>query len=195
MKVSKAVSAARASMRAGLALAMLVTAIISAPTSAGAITRSQVVKRANSWVKKRVPYSQSRYYKGYRQDCSGFVSMAWKLKKSYTTRNISSKAKRISKKSLRPGDAVLIPGHISIFGGWKNRKKGTYYALEETRPGSHAKRQVRRIPRGAKFLRRKGLQTVVAKKPAPKPVPVPVPATTTTDTLVAPAELLSAFQN
>lgn len=191
MKVTKIVSAARAFVSAGLAVTILVSGIMSAPVSAGAITRKQVVKRANAWVKKRVPYSQSRHHRGYRQDCSGFVSMAWKLKKSYTTRTISSKAKRISRKALQPGDAVLIPGHISIFAGWKNRKKGTYYALEETRPGSHAKRQVRKIPRGAKFLRRKGLRTVIAKATAPKPIP----AVTTTNTLVAPAQLLSAFQD
>lgn len=144
--------------------AIMAATLIWAPLSAGAVTRSQIITRAEHWVHKRVPYSQSSYYRGYRQDCSGFVSMAWKLGKSYTSRSISSRARRISRSKLRPGDAILIPGHVSIFGGWKNRRKGEYYALEETTWGSHAKRHVREITSGAKFLRRKGL-----KKAAPQP--------------------------
>ena len=35
-----------------------------------------------------VPYSQTRYYAGYRTDCSGFVSMCWALPSSYNTRTL-----------------------------------------------------------------------------------------------------------
>jgi len=151
-------------MRAGIVVMIMTTALVSAPLEAGAITRSQVMKRAKSWVAKRVPYSQSSYHAGYRQDCSGFVSMSWKLGKSYTSRTISSRAKRIKMSSLKPGDAVLIPGHVSIFGGWKNKKKRQYYAYEETTWGSHAKKRVRTIASNATFLRRKGIKSSAPKK-------------------------------
>ena len=151
------------------------TVSLSAPAPASAITRQKILKRANHWVKKRVPYSQHGTYRGYRRDCSGFVSMSWKLGKSYSTSNISRRAKRIKVSSLKPGDAVLIPGrHVSIFGGWKNKRKRTYYALEETTWGSHAKKRVRKIPHGARALRRKGVtapkrRIYVAARPRPSP--------------------------
>jgi len=172
----------------GAALVVVVSAAVSlsAPASAGAITREKVIKRANVWVKKRVSYSQHRTYKGYRRDCSGFVSMSWKLGKSYSTRSISKRARRIKVSSLKPGDAVLIPGrHVSIFGGWKNKKKRTYYALEETTWGSHAKKRVRKIPRGARALRRKGLtepKLRVRRAPAMRPVLPSQPPTSTVTT-------------
>jgi len=164
---------------------------LSAPASASAITRHKIIKRANVWVKKRVSYSQHSTYKGYRRDCSGFVSMSWKLGKSYSTRSISKRAKRIKISSLKPGDAVLIPGrHVSIFGGWKNKKKRTYYALEETTWGSHAKKRVRKIPHGARALRRKGLteperRVAVVSKPRP-PRPSEPPTSTVTTPAVEP---------
>jgi len=171
-------------MGAVLVIVVSMTVSLSAPAQAHAITRATILKRANVWVKKKVPYSQSRYYKGYRRDCSGFVSMAWKLKKSYTTRTISKRAKRIKISSLKPGDAVLIPGHVSLFGGWKNKKKRTYYALEQTTWGSHAKKRVRKIPRGAKALRRKGITTPKPRKKvvvAPRPPAPSVPSTWSID--------------
>ncbi len=155
----------RSIVSAALIVAFAATLTFGAPAQASAITRSQIIKRSTVWVKKRIPYSQSRTYKGYRRDCSGFVSMAWGLKRSYTTRTISSRAKRIKVRSLKPGDAVLSPGHVSIFGGWKNKKARTYYAYEETTWGSHAKKRVRTIPRNAKALRYKKL-TPPRKAPA-----------------------------
>lgn len=157
MKVRTVRPVARSLVSAGLAVAILATATFSAPAQAEALTRKQIIARAKSWVAKRVPYSQSRYYRGYRQDCSGFVSMAWGLKRSYTTRTISKRAKRIPLTSLQPGDAVLVRGHVSLFGGWKNKSKRRYYALEQTTWGSHAKFRVRTAPKRAKGLRLRGL--------------------------------------
>lgn len=157
MKVRNGVFDARTAIGAALVAALTATIFLSAPVPAQAITRDKVIKRAKVWVKKKIPYSQSRYYRGYRRDCSGFVSMAWKLNRSYTTRTISSRAKRIPVRALKPGDAVLTSGHVSLFGGWKNKRKRTYYALEQTTWGSHAKKRVRRVPGGAKALRYKKL--------------------------------------
>jgi len=182
VKVLRRTPLDRALVGAVLIVAIASVISLTAPVQAHAITRTKIMKRAKSWVHKKVPYSQSGHYRGYRRDCSGFVSMAWGLKKSYTTRTISKRAKRIRVSSLRPGDAVLLPGHVSIFGGWKSKKHRTYYALEETTWGSHAKKRVRKIPHGAKALRRKGLtkprrRTAVVKRPVAPPVSVP-----TTDT-------------
>jgi hypothetical protein len=144
---------------------------------ARAITRPEVLKRANHWIKKKVPYSQSSYYEGYRQDCSGFVSMAWKLKTSYTSSSIGSTATKISVKALRPGDAVRRPGHVEIFDGWKNKAKRQYWALEESTWGRPALRAVKRFKSGYTALRLRGIKDAAPKKPAPpKPRPAIPPA-------------------
>ncbi len=45
--------------------------------SASAITRQTVHDRMQNWVNRQIPYSQTNYTDGYRQDCSGYVSMGW----------------------------------------------------------------------------------------------------------------------
>jgi hypothetical protein len=145
-------------------------------TPAHAITRPEVLKRANHWIKKRVQYSQSSYYQGYRRDCSGFVSMAWKLKTSYTSSDIGSTAHKISMKSLKPGDAVRRPGHVEIFGGWKNQRKRQYWALEESTWGLPALRKVKKFKSGYTALRLRGIKEAPKRKPAPKPLPATPPA-------------------
>lgn len=179
MKVTTRTRFVHLFVRAGLALLIAAPALLSAPASAQAITRDQVLTRGRSWVAKKVSYSQSRYYRGYRRDCSGFVSMAWKLGRSYTTRSISSRARRIRISSLKPGDAVLVPGHVSLFVRWKNKRKGTYVAMEQTTWGSHAKRRVRKIRRHAKALRLTSI-----RNPRLRVATVPKTPTTTTPTAV-----------
>lgn len=181
MKVRSVRLVGRAFSRAALAVAIL-SATFVAPVSAGAITRSEIIARSKKWVAKRVPYSQSRYYRGYRQDCSGFVSMAWNLKRSYTSRTLSSRAHRVAISNLKPGDVVWKPGHVSIFGGWKNKRKRTYYALEQTTWGSHAKKRVRTIPRNAKGLRRDGL-----KRPARRVASAPATVSPTAGAIASAA--------
>lgn len=172
VKVSEVRLDGRALASAAIAAAFLATALVTSPAPAQAITRGQIIARAKSWIAKRIPYSQRRYHGGYRQDCSGFVSMAWGLRRSITSRTISSVSRRISIASLKPGDAVWKPGHVSIFGGWKNRSRREYYALEQTTWGSHAMRRVRTIPPNGRAYRYKRLTT-----PAPRPVATR-PATT-----------------
>lgn len=112
------------------------------------ITRAQVLSRGRSWVRKRIPYSQSRYYKGYRTDCSGFVSMAWRASTSYTTRSIGAISKRIGRGSLRPGDAVLYSGHIVLFVKWKSKRAGTFVCYEEANSRADSRRSIRRLKKG-----------------------------------------------
>jgi hypothetical protein len=147
-------------LRRLLLATILATAIVHGgiPTPAHAITRRTVIKRARHWVKKRVRYSQRRYYRGYRRDCSGFVSMAWKLKKSYTSSTIRRKAKRVPWRKLKPGDAVRRPGHVVIFAGWKNKRKRRYVSLEESTWGKPARRRVKKLRRGESALRYKHIK-------------------------------------
>lgn len=137
------------------ALLALIPAIVPAP--AAALTRPEVVFRARAWISKGVTYSQSSYFAGYRQDCSGFVSMAWGLGRSYTTRDIATTAIRVPYSQLRLGDAVLQPGHVQVFGGWKDKAAGTYVALEESMWGTPAHSRVKQLPTSGEGLRFRGI--------------------------------------
>lgn len=123
------------------------------PAPAHAITRSDVIARAHSWVTKKVIYSQRSTFAGYRRDCSGFVSMAWRLGTSYTSRSIHRVAKRIPISQLRAGDAVRTTGHVAIFVKWKSKAKRTYVAMEESTWGRPALHRVRKLGRSATALR------------------------------------------
>jgi hypothetical protein len=88
--------------------------------------RRNAIERGFKWFDKNVSYSQSRYYEGYRTDCSGFISMCWQLGTSYTTANFINDGptwdKLSSYDSLKPGDALVRrsngAGHIVLFLGW-----------------------------------------------------------------------------
>ena len=141
-----------------MAIALSVALALAANgATAHAITRQEVLKRAGSWIAKEVPYSQSSYFDGYRQDCSGFVSMAWKLGDSYTSSTVDERAKKISWRDLKPGDAVQRSGHVEIFGGWENKGERRYWALEESTWGKPALRKVKSFESGYNALRRDGI--------------------------------------
>jgi hypothetical protein len=123
------------------------------PTTAHAITRADVLHRAHTWVAKKVLYSQHAHYAGYRRDCSGFVSMAWRLSHSYTSRTIHAVATRVPLERLKAGDAVHTPGHVAIFVKWANKAHTRYVAMEETHWGHPAMQRVRPLGRGATGLR------------------------------------------
>ncbi|HEX9094344.1 MAG TPA: hypothetical protein VF902_10225 [Coriobacteriia bacterium] len=150
------------------AAAIALLLLFGTPAPAHAITRDEVVARGTSWVKARVGYSQRAYYGGYRRDCSGMVSMSWKLGTSLSSRTISSRARRISISSLKPGDAVLTPGHVALFAGWANRRAGTYVALEQSTRRTGAIRRVRSLGRGAVALRYRGITEPVPPAPVPE---------------------------
>jgi len=101
------------------------------------IDGSSMISRAAVWVANRVPYNQGATYQGYREDCSGYVSMAWELSKpGYTTQTLPSVSHPISKGQLKPGDILLNRAeHVVLFGGWANSAQTEYVAYEETRPG------------------------------------------------------------
>ncbi|MFJ8104338.1 peptidoglycan-binding protein [Streptomyces sp. NPDC096132] len=106
-------------------------------------TRAEIIRRAREWVAARVPYSMSAFWSdGYRQDCSGFVSMAWHLPGNEWTGTLDQYGTRISKEELQPGDILLFHNpedprkgsHVVIFGGWTDYTHSYYIAYEETRP-------------------------------------------------------------
>ncbi|MEU2911375.1 peptidoglycan-binding protein [Streptomyces massasporeus] len=113
-----------------------------------AITRTEIINRAKIWVAAKVPYSMSAYWSdGYRQDCSGYVSMAWKLPGNEWTGSLAQYGEKISKEELQPGDILLFHNasdpeqgsHVTLFGGWTNASHTSYTAYEQARP--HARRQ------------------------------------------------------
>ena len=170
----------------------------STPGRTGSITRPEVMARAVSWVVQKVPYSQSRWWTDsagtFRQDCSGYVSMAWRTDQriNYWTGNLSTITDRVPSTSLRPGDVLNLPGkHVVIFAGWEDVGKTKFRLFEQYATG-HTPRFVRNAPlsyylsRGYGAYRYDGIvetrPTVAAvpdvervtSTPAPSPVPEPV---------------------
>jgi hypothetical protein len=112
------------------------------------LTRAQILDRAESWVAAGVPYSMTAYWKdGYRQDCSGFVSMAWGLGVSAWTGDLADYAVRITREELQPGDILLFHNtadpqqgsHTLIFGGWADAARTRYTAYEQSGPGARTR--------------------------------------------------------
>jgi hypothetical protein len=95
----------------------------------------KAIQNAKTWLSPPVPYNQQAYYRGYRTDCSGYVSMAWELGYSATTWTLPNHSYRINKDNLQPGDILLnINEHVLIFAGWANSARTQYWAYEETPP-------------------------------------------------------------
>ncbi|MFF4578843.1 hypothetical protein [Streptomyces sp. NPDC001389] len=127
------------------------TATLAAPAAglfeaAPRLTRAQVLARAKTWLTadngRPVPYSQNKRWKdGYRQDCSGYVSMALGLAKPGPN-TVSLKndgfTRRIAMKDLAPGDLVIKANsnsadqrHVVIFDGWADRAHTAYRSYEQ----------------------------------------------------------------
>ncbi|WP_254076476.1 peptidoglycan-binding protein [Streptomyces pacificus] len=113
------------------------------------MARSDIMSRAKRWVNAKVPYSMSRYWAdGYRQDCSGYVSMAWHLPGNEWTGSLARFGTRIAHQDLQPGDILLFHNaddpsqgsHVTVFGGWADDTHTKYVAYEQTRP--HTRRQI-----------------------------------------------------
>ncbi len=125
-----------------LLLSVLLFTMLGA-ASAHAITRDEVLARAQRLTDFPVAYSQSKYHAGYRTDCSGYVSMCWNTKTSWSTRSFHLVSHRISVKELLPGDALLKKGyHIRLFYGWLDDTR-THYLAYESSDGQVAKGRVR----------------------------------------------------
>jgi len=132
-----------------IALVLLVAVVaISGPAEAYAVTRDGIIKRAQSWVDLRVPYSQRVLFEGHRTDCSGFVSMAWGLPgPGRTTREFAAISTTITREQLQPGDIMLKPGtHVAIFAGWTNPERTEWRSLEQSGSNERAVSRLIRYP-------------------------------------------------
>ncbi|MEV7542800.1 peptidoglycan-binding protein [Streptomyces sp. NPDC089915] len=114
-----------------------------APSLARRIDRATIINRAKLWLEAQVPYSMSEYWTdGYRQDCSGYVSMAWNLGTNEWTGSLDTFATKITKDELLPGDMLLFHNpadpnkgsHVVLFGGWVDETHTHYIAYEQTPP-------------------------------------------------------------
>ncbi|MEU1377481.1 hypothetical protein ABZ442_28070 [Streptomyces triculaminicus] len=114
--------------------------------AAPGISRAQMLQRAKTWLTanngRPVPYSQVKHWKdGYRQDCSGYVSMALRLGAPgpNTVKLKSSRYTRpIAMNQLAPGDLVIKADsdsadfrHVVIFDGWANSAHTAYKSYEQ----------------------------------------------------------------
>ncbi len=126
-----------------LVTAMLLAGVDAAP----ALTRAEIVYRAERWVGLRVAYSQMHSFESYRQDCSGMASMAWRLDRSYSTRSLAPFGERVHRDELQPGDMVLkYDYHAAVFRGWANAEHTWYWALEQSGSVGHAVERLTKYP-------------------------------------------------
>lgn len=111
-------------------------------------TRADIINRAKKWVTAKVPYSMAAYWSdGYRQDCSGYVSMAWNLARNEWTGSLAQYGIKITRAELQPGDILLFHNpanptngsHVTIFGGWTDGTHTSYVAYEQAKP--HTRKQ------------------------------------------------------
>jgi len=139
----------RFSSRHALATVLLAVVLaVSSAIPALAISRTTIVARGRSWVDRAVPYSQSLFFEGYRQDCSGFLSMSWVLSRngapiSYSTADLDAPGlvERIyDKADIQPGDMILRPkdqigaayGHSVLFVAWADPGRTKYIGYHES---------------------------------------------------------------
>ncbi|MEU1483592.1 peptidoglycan-binding protein [Streptomyces sp. NPDC005752] len=118
----------------------------SAGAEAASLTRDEVLRRAKTWLTadngSQVPYSQESVWKdGYRQDCSGYVSMTLGLWKSgpntVELAGNRSLTTPIGVSELLPGDLLIDASgsnttrHVVIFAGWTSSAHTAYQAYEQ----------------------------------------------------------------
>jgi hypothetical protein len=110
-------------------------------------TRADIINRAKQWVSAKVPYSMTAFWSdGYRQDCSGYVSMAWNLGSNEWTGSLAQYGTKITREELQPGDMLLFHNpadpskgsHVTLFGGWTDFTHSYYIAYEQTQPHTRA---------------------------------------------------------
>ncbi|MEU3710374.1 hypothetical protein [Streptomyces catenulae] len=109
-------------------------------------SRTEMLRRAATWLTAndgaQVPYSQADYWKdGYRQDCSGYVSMTLGLPTPGTNTvglaNDRSLTRPISLGELTPGDLLIDADgdnnnrHVVIFEKWNDDAHSSYTAYEQ----------------------------------------------------------------
>ncbi len=133
---------------------------------AAPVTRSQVLARALLWhphSARRVPYSQSKVYEGYRTDCSGYASMTLGLGGGIDAPNTqtlvtAAYSTPIAMSALQPGDLVIDAvgdnneRHAVIFEKWANPAHSAYWEYEQRgRYGTDHTIRTYGLPKGSSF--------------------------------------------
>ena len=105
------------------------------------ISRAEIIVRAYDWWERRVPYGQGASATdveghSYRSDCSGFISMAWRLSQSRTTDTLPSVSTAISKASMQEGDMMMwdgsgTSGHAVLFEKWADSDHTRVWIFEQ----------------------------------------------------------------
>ncbi|GIG00360.1 hypothetical protein [Catellatospora citrea] len=106
------------------------------------ITRMQILARAAIWADAQVGYSQLKFRKGWRTDCSGYVSMAWELGRNHWTGDLHQVGERVDFDEMRPGDMLLYHNrarpkdgsHVVLFERWVDEPGGDFVMYEQTPP-------------------------------------------------------------
>ena len=132
--------------------AILSICLIYSCQSASAITRGDVANRAQGWVNVPVTYSQTSYYGGYRQDCSGYLSYCWAtvtasgLPVSYNTNSLLTITFSITQADLKQGDILLNTAggntasefaHVVLFDHWSDSTHTKYWVCEQGPDKTH----------------------------------------------------------
>ncbi|MED7951133.1 hypothetical protein PUR61_08315 [Streptomyces sp. BE20] len=123
----------------GVPAVLSATPAHAASSPGGSISREEVIQRAQSWVTQGVSYDQGAFHTDsngtYRQDCSGYVSMAWHLTDSLVTQTLPSVSTEIAATDLEPGDALNYTAqHVILFGDWIDKSAGTFHFYAENNP-------------------------------------------------------------
>lgn len=133
-------------MTAAVLVALSTTLVATTPAQAATpMYRYEIINRANSWLTAnngtRVPYDIYSHWGGYRQDCSGYVSMAAMLDKpGPITQQLASStySSPITMAELKRGDIVVdavgdtaSQRHVVIFDRWVDSTKRAYFAYEQ----------------------------------------------------------------
>ena len=129
-----------------LTVAFFIAVLVYGCRSVSAIPRNDVIARAQSWSGVPVPYSQTSYYDGYRQDCSGYVSYCWATQTasgspvSYNTNSLVNVTSPITQDELKQGDILLNTAggqtasefaHVVLFDHWDNSTHTLYWVYEQ----------------------------------------------------------------
>jgi hypothetical protein len=111
------------------------------------ISRDEIIARARIWLRAPRRYSQEDIdpKTGYRLDCSGYASMAWRLEPpGPTTVELPDVCHLVDRDDLRRGDAVMLggpgtygdAGHIILFEQWADETHTNFRAYEQVSRGT-----------------------------------------------------------
>ncbi|GGS46370.1 hypothetical protein [Actinokineospora fastidiosa] len=132
-----------------VALVVGASMVVAAPPASAAeprgnrISRAEIISRAQDWWQRQIPYSMTGAATdvqgvSYRTDCSGFISMAWRLPTSRTTDTLDDVSTKLgSVRDLQPGDILMWDGpgnegHVVLFQKWEDKAAGKFWLYEQS---------------------------------------------------------------